>query len=83
MRLAVKAYDANVKFITYEPAIVKKLVGATAHGNKVAVKTAVGSVSELMSVLDAEVLSGYDEHGVDSIAVAYTHLLKLRRLVVT
>jgi Holliday junction resolvasome RuvABC endonuclease subunit len=83
MRLATADYDEHVRFIVYEPAVVKKIVGATAHGTKVAVKTAISQVAELMSVMPAGELDRLDEHSIDSIAVAYTHLLKLRRLVVT
>lgn len=83
LHTAVVDYDSSVRFVLYEPAIVKKQVGATAHGNKVAVKTALSAIEELMAVIPYAVLDGYDEHSIDSIAVAYTHLLKLRRLTVT
>lgn len=78
IRLAVIEYDPSVKFVTYQPSVIKKSVGAYAIGGKEEVKVAITQNPELNpnSLTD---LSKLDEHAIDAIAAAYTYLLNVRK----
>lgn len=79
IREAARQYDPTVRFTLYEPAVVKKTVGATAHGTKQAVKDRLSTIDEVTRHVEVLEWASYDEHSLDAIAVAYTHLLKMRR----
>lgn len=83
VRQAARAYDHSVKFGVYEPSIVKKTVGATAHGNKIAVKDALFLIDDLKPWLGDPYSCDLDEHSLDAIAIAYTHVMKMRRQLMT
>ncbi|MGI9213242.1 MAG: hypothetical protein ACR2HF_12300 [Methylococcaceae bacterium] len=78
VRLAAAQYDPSVRFGVYEPSVVKKTVGATAHGTKIAVKDALFLIDDLKPWLGDAYSCTLDEHSLDAIAVAYTHVMKMR-----
>ncbi len=78
IRSAVIEYSDYIKFLTYEPSIVKKTVGAGHISGKEEVKFAICNNPELSPNAYTN-LSGLDEHAIDALAVAYTHLLKRRK----
>ncbi len=78
IRTACIEFNPLVKFITYEPSVIKKAVGATAFANKDLVKAAILANKEL-SPNEFTHLGFLDEHALDAIGVAYTHLLRLRK----
>jgi Holliday junction resolvasome RuvABC endonuclease subunit len=78
IRTAVRDYNPVVKFITYEPSVIKKAVGAGAIAGKEAVKAAILSNTEL-NPNPLTNLSDLDEHALDAIAAAYTHLQRYRK----
>lgn len=78
IRCAVTEYNPAVKFLTYEPSIVKKTVGAGAICGKDEIKLVVRKIQELREHSTVN-MDEMDEHAVDATAVAYTHLLKYRK----
>ena len=78
VRTAVYEYDPNVKFLTYEPSVIKKSVGANGIAGKDAVKQAILSLDEL-NPSPLTNLNDLDEHALDAVGVAYTHLLRYRK----
>lgn len=78
IRTAVFEYNPVVKFLTYPPSIIKKCVGAGAIAGKDAVKQAILSIEELNPCALTD-LSGLDEHALDAIGAAYTHLVHYRK----
>lgn len=77
IRMAVIEYNPIVKFITYEPSIIKKTVGAGPFANKDAMKATILKNTEL-NPHPFTSLQDLDEHALDAIAVAYTHLTRYR-----
>lgn len=78
VRLAVREYNPIVKFFTYEPSVIKKSVGAGAIAGKEAVKEAILKLNELNPCALTS-LADLDEHALDAVGVAYTHLLRYRK----
>lgn len=78
VRAAVTEYNPIIKFVTYEPSVIKKAVGAGAIAGKDAVKAAILSNSELNPNPFTN-LSDLDEHALDAIGAAYTHLQRYRK----
>lgn len=73
IHMTIIEYNANTRFQTVEPLLVKKHIGAGMETGKLDVKKAVSLKPELMSVLVND-LDNLDEHSIDAIAVAYTFL---------
>ena len=66
-------YNSNIPFISVEPLLVKKIIGAGMMKGKLDVKEAVKNNKSIISKLrnNIELL---DEHSIDAIAVGYTFL---------
>lgn len=79
IRTAAIEYDPIVKFFTYAPSVIKKAVGAGAISGKDAVKAAILGNAELATAFTEGDLAGLDEHAIDAIGVAYTHLELYRK----
>lgn len=79
IRQTVHDYDPSLRYLTYEPAVIKKAVGAKGHGTKQVVKDCLSAIDEVASQFDATVWASLDEHSIDAIAVAYTHVFMMRR----
>lgn len=81
IRTAVLKYSKLIPFLGYEPAVVKKTVGCFAtSGNKIDVTNAIANIAEITNIIDKDIIFMLDEHSVDSIAVAYTHLKNMRKV---
>lgn len=78
IRMAAIEYSSYTKFLTYEPSTVKKTVGAGAICGKEEIKFVICNNPELSPNAFTN-LSNLDEHAIDALAVAYTHLLKRRK----
>lgn len=78
IRYSVLEYNRDIKFITYDPSTIKISIGSSFGGNKDEVKTNILNIKEIVNncIIDINKL---DNNAIDSIAVAYTHLLKLRK----
>lgn len=80
LRWAAMEYDVRIPFIRYEPAVVKKGVGAFATTDKKKdVFQAILAIPEIKDNFIGGSIYDLDEHSVDSIAVAYTHLRNIRK----
>lgn len=77
IRTAVIEYNEYIKFLTFEPSVIKKAIGASAFAGKDEVKKFICENKELSPNMLTD-FSNLDEHAIDAIAVAYTHLLKRR-----
>jgi Holliday junction resolvasome RuvABC endonuclease subunit len=80
IRYAAIEYNPSIRFHTYEPSVIKKAVGTTPGAKKDLVKAAILSNAEICNAYSGD-LSDLDEHSLDAIGVAYTHLQRLRREV--
>lgn len=69
----VLEYNNEVPFLTVEPSVIKKAVGAGHISGKDEVKKAIGANPEITSKLEIN-LNLIDEHAVDAIAIGYTFL---------
>jgi Holliday junction resolvasome RuvABC endonuclease subunit len=78
VRLAVVAYSPHVKFLTYEPRVVKLGAGASPNAKKPEMKEKITGNPEIRAAVGPAV-DGYDEHSIDALAVGYTHLRLLRK----
>lgn len=79
IRTAVIEYSKFVDFVTYEPSVIKKSVGAGAVCGKEEVKTAILLNKEL-SPNEFTSLEHLDEHALDAVGVAYTHFTRFRKV---
>lgn len=68
--------DTDTMIIEYPPSIIKKTIGANPVGNKSPVLEAISNNEEIKEIVDIDLLT---EHNVDSIAIAYTLLVNLRK----
>ncbi len=66
-------YDSNIPFISIEPSVVKKAVGAGYICGKEEMKEAVFKIQEIIAVLTVD-YNRLDEHSIDSIAVGYAFI---------
>lgn len=76
MSSVIMQYDMDISIIDYPPSIIKKAVGANPLGNKSPVFNALSKNKEISNIVNLDLLT---EHCVDSIAIAYTMLLEIRR----
>lgn len=75
IRDAVIKYNLNVPFITIEPLLVKKIVGAGYSHGKIEVKDAIGNIDVITNNLIPS-LQFLDEHAIDAIAVGYSYIVR-------
>ena len=81
IRTASLQYDVNVPFITYSPSEVKKALGAGHAAKKEIVKASLMANPELNNIYNRTnrvTMQDLDEHSIDAIGVAYSHLALLR-----
>lgn len=76
MSSVIMQYDFDVSIIDYPPSIIKKAVGANPIGNKSPVFNALSKNKEISNIVNLDLLT---EHCVDSIAIAYTMLIEIRK----
>lgn len=76
MSSVIMQYDFETSIIDYPPSIIKKAVGADPHGNKSPVFNALSKNKEISNIINLDLLT---EHCVDSIAIAYTMLIEIRK----
>lgn len=79
IRGACMDYHPCVQFLTYEPSVVKRAVGAGAIAKKELVKEAILANTDLNQCYGQ--LASLDEHSLDAVAVAYSHLQFIRKNV--
>jgi len=68
-------FDPWLELHTIDPSSIKNAVGAHGAAKKNPVKDSVAKISELNLKRG---IDHYDEHSIDAIAVAYTHLCRMR-----
>jgi Holliday junction resolvasome RuvABC endonuclease subunit len=76
MSSVIMQYDMDISIIDYPPSIIKKAVGANPLGNKSPVFNALSKNKEISNIVNLDLLT---EHCVDSIAIAYTMLIEIRK----
>ena len=76
MSSVIMKLDMDISIIDYPPSIIKKAVGANPLGNKSPVFNALSRNKEIKSIVNLDLLT---EHCVDSIAIAYTMLIEIRK----
>lgn len=77
LRQTLFNYDPYMAFDTIDPSSIKKSVGANGIAGKDAVKVAIASHQELYPFLSHN-LNYLDEHAIDSIAIGYCLLMRIR-----
>lgn len=78
IRNAVHNYNPYIYIFNYRPKHIKLSVHATSYQGKVHMKDAILKIPEIYNNIINNIDRDVDEHGIDSIAVAYTHLQHLR-----
>lgn len=74
---AAQRYSPYVDVYEYAPLSIKKRVHAEGFNSKEYVKDALLGINEISYFIKNQMVS-LDEHSLDAIAIAYTHLLNLR-----
>ena len=77
MRMAAIRFNPHVRFITYEPLLVKKTLSGKAFADKHQMKEALKNNETISSKLITP-LEEMTEHAIDAIGIAYTHYIHLR-----
>jgi Holliday junction resolvasome RuvABC endonuclease subunit len=77
IKTACIEYDKTMPFYLYDPSSIKKTIGANAIGDKKNVYNALCKHEEILAKLKHPI-DKYDEHSIDSIAIAYSHFCYLK-----
>lgn len=82
VRFSALAYNPLIPFRSYTPSDIKKTIGAHAtKGGKEAILNTLKANEEIIKNVQFQSLDHLDDHAVDAIAIAYTELLTLRKLL--
>lgn len=72
----VRAYDPYLRFMTYPPKVVKKLIGATGDADKHKMLHTIQSIPDINPFIKSNIT----EHEVDAIAIAYITLQYFKKI---
>ena len=76
IRMTIREFE-NINYVSYEPSLIKKTVGASAICKKDEVKKYV-LINKDFFKLEKEInIEDLDEHAIDSLAILYTHFQKV------
>ncbi len=76
IRITIRNYD-NINYVSYEPSIIKKTIGASAICKKDEVRKYVLIKEDFFKLKQEVSIQDLDEHSIDSLAILYTHFEKV------